>query len=419
MITPYIKGEQHYDYKKDHIKRSRSAYGSSTCRLLRKYHQRFLQQQLRAWQQQQISTGDVQPEDIKMLFPVLEGRELELTLLYKVAQTAEGIRGAVRLFGNAFDSGDYDFAGIVRMAKMMHLDLKGAEKAGEEMTAAELLEAVIVSSANDACIALAEHAAGSEAAFVKLMNKRAREMKLKNTKFTGCVGFDAEGHYSSAEDIAIMTAELMTKEYYRGWLLTWLDYLRGGETQLLNTNKLVRYYDGILGGKTGTTDGAGCCLAACAQRGDMRLVAVVLGCGEDPERFDKAEELLDYGFSGFERFTPETDSRELLPIAVERGETAEVRPMVKSLGDCIIKKGCFAISRWVIASQTNPLPSRIPYRLQIISFSRSSSSSSMYLYSFCEFILSSVSSSIFTLLASISAIVRVFPSLSVSRGSFM
>ena len=209
-------------------------------------------------------------------------------------------------------------------------------EAGEEMTAAELLEAVIVSSANDACIALAEHAAGSEAAFVKLMNKRAREMKLKNTKFTGCVGFDAEGHYSSAEDIAIMTAELMTKEYYRGWLLTWLDYLRGGETQLLNTNKLVRYYDGILGGKTGTSqrnrDAWFMCVAP-------KLVAGAC-CGEDPERFDKAEELLDYGFSGFERFTPETDSRELLPIAVERGETAEVRPMVKSLGDCIIKKGC-------------------------------------------------------------------------------
>ena len=211
--------------------------------------------------------------------------------------------------------------------------------AGEEMTAAELLEAVIVSSANDACIALAEHAAGSEAAFVKLMNKRAKDMKLGNTKFTGCVGFDAEGHYSSAEDIAKMTAELMTKEYYRGWLLTWLDDLRGGETQLLNTNKLVRYYAGILGGKTGTTDGAGCCLTACAQRGDMRLIAVVLGCGEDPERFDKAEELLDYGFSGFERFTPEMDSRRLLPITVERGEVSEVKPMIKSIGDCIIKKG--------------------------------------------------------------------------------
>lgn len=211
--------------------------------------------------------------------------------------------------------------------------------AGEEMTAAELLEAVIVSSANDACIALAEHVAGSEAQFVKLMNRRARDMGLKNTKFTGCVGFDAEGHYSSAEDIAVMTAELMNKEYYRGWLLTWLDYLRGGETQLLNTNKLVRYYDGILGGKTGTTDGAGCCLAACAQRGDMRLVAVVLNCGEDPARFDRAEELLDYGFSGFERFTPEVDGRELIPIKVERGESADIRPVVQDRGECIIKKG--------------------------------------------------------------------------------
>lgn len=211
---------------------------------------------------------------------------------------------------------------------------------GEEMTAAELLEAVIVSSANDACIALAEHTAGSEAQFVKLMNKRAKQMKLANTKFIGCVGYDAEGHYSSAEDIAIMTAELMEKEYYRGWLLTWLDYLRGGKTQLLNTNKLVRYYDGIIGGKTGTTDGAGCCLTACAERGNMRLVAVVLGCGEDPERFDRAEELLDYGFSSFERFTPEVDNRQLIQIPVERGEAAFVKTAVEQRGqDCIIKKG--------------------------------------------------------------------------------
>lgn len=210
---------------------------------------------------------------------------------------------------------------------------------GEEMSAAELIEAVIISSANDAVMALAEHTAGSEAQFVKLMNKRAKDMGLKNTRFTGCVGFDADGHYSSAEDIAIMTAEVMQKEYYRGWFLTWLDYLRGGETQLLNTNKLIRYYDGIIGGKTGTTDGAGCCLTACAERGDMRLVAVVLGCGEDPERFDKAEELLDYGFSGFERFTPEIDSRELKSIPVERGELSEIKPMVKQTGECIIKKG--------------------------------------------------------------------------------
>lgn len=210
---------------------------------------------------------------------------------------------------------------------------------GEEMTAAELLEAVIVSSANDACIALAEHTAGSEAQFVKLMNRRAKSMGLRGTKFTGCVGFDAEGHYSTAEDIAVMTAELVQKEYYRGWLLTWLDYLRGGGTQLLNTNKLVRTYDGILGGKTGTTDGAGCCLTVCAERGGMRLVAVVLGCGEDPVRFDRAEELLDYGFTGFEKYTPAVDSRELKPVPVTRGESPEVRPMVSTLGECVIKKG--------------------------------------------------------------------------------
>lgn len=210
---------------------------------------------------------------------------------------------------------------------------------GEEMTAAELLEAVIVSSANDACIALAEHVAGSEEQFVRLMNRRAKKMGLSGTKFTGCVGFDAKGHYTTAEDIAVMTAELMEKEYYRGWLLTWLDYLRGGDTQLLNTNKLVRYYDGILGGKTGTTDGAGCCLTACAERGGMRLVAVVLGCGEDPERFDRAEELLDMGFSGYEKFTPEVDSRKLLPITVERGEYSTVQPVVQDYGECVIKKG--------------------------------------------------------------------------------
>lgn len=213
-------------------------------------------------------------------------------------------------------------------------------EAGEEMTAAELLEAVIISSANDACIALAEHTAGSEAQFVKLMNKRARELGMKNTRYTGCVGFDAKGHYSTARDIAVVTAELMKHEVLRGWFLTWLDYLRGGETQLVNTNKLVRYYDGIVGGKTGTTDGAGCCLTVCAQRGEMRLIAVELGCADDDERFSSAEELLDYGFESFELFTPQTDRSKLLPIKVTRGAADEAVPVIKqSGGRCVIKKG--------------------------------------------------------------------------------
>ena len=211
---------------------------------------------------------------------------------------------------------------------------------GEEMTVAELIEAVIVASANDACVALAEHTAGSEAQFVKQMNKRAKELGMTNTHYTNCVGYDDSGHYSTARDIAIVTAELMQHEIYRGWFLTWLDYLRGGATQLVNTNKMIRYYDGILGGKTGTTDNAGCCLSVCAERGDMRLIAVVLGCEDDDARFESAEALLDYGFGSFQKFTPEVDNSKLLPITVLRGTQNAVQPIVEQNGsECIIKKG--------------------------------------------------------------------------------
>ncbi len=211
---------------------------------------------------------------------------------------------------------------------------------GEEMTVAELIEAVIVASANDACVALAEHTAGSEAQFVKQMNKRAKELGMTNTHYTNCVGYDDSGHYSTARDIGIVTAELMQHEVYRGWFLTWLDYLRNGQTQLVNTNKMIRYYDGILGGKTGTTDNAGCCLSVCAERGDMRLIAVVLGCKDDDSRFENAEALLDYGFGSFQKFTPEVDNSKLLPITVLRGTQNAVQPIVEQNGsECIIKKG--------------------------------------------------------------------------------
>lgn len=212
--------------------------------------------------------------------------------------------------------------------------------AGEEMTVAELLEAVIVNSANDACVALAEHVSGSEAVFVKLMNKRAKELKMTSTRYKNCTGLDVDGHYSSAHDTAIVTAELMKHEVLRGWFLTWVDYLRGGQTQLVNTNKMIRYYNGILGGKTGTTDAAGCCLTVCAERNNMRLVAVTLGCAEDSERFDVCENLLDYGFSSFELFSPEINFNNLKPIKVTRGTLSETTPIIKHQGEeCVIKKG--------------------------------------------------------------------------------
>ena len=211
---------------------------------------------------------------------------------------------------------------------------------GEEMTAAELLEAVLVSSANDACIALAEHSAGSEEQFVKRMNKRAEELGMNDTHYSNCVGFDDSLHFTTAHDIALVTAELMKHDVYRGWFLTWLDYLRGGETQLVNTNKLIRSYDGILGGKTGTTDNAGCCLAECAERGNMRLVSVVLGCADDDERFAATKELLDYGFNSFEKFTPEIDYTKLKTIPVTRGVIEQTVPIIAEQGvECVIKKG--------------------------------------------------------------------------------
>lgn len=212
--------------------------------------------------------------------------------------------------------------------------------AGETLTASELLEAVIVSSANDACIALAENSAGSEAAFVKRMNSRASELGMTGTRYANCVGFDESGHYTTARDTAVLLAEVMKHDVYRGWFLTWLDYLRGGETQLVNTNKLVRTYKGLLGGKTGTTDNAGCCFAACAERGELRYAAVVLGCGSDDERFSTVKELLDYGFDSFERFTPETDFSKLKPIKVTHGASDKVDPIIKVQGaDCVIRKG--------------------------------------------------------------------------------
>ncbi len=211
---------------------------------------------------------------------------------------------------------------------------------GEELTAAELLEAVIVSSANDACIALAEHSAGSEEQFVKRMNARAKELGMNDTHYSNCVGFDDSLHYSTAHDIAIVTAELMKHDVYRGWFLTWMDYLRGGETQLVNTNKLIRSYDGVLGGKTGTTDNAGCCLAECAERGDMRLVSVVLGCDDDDERFSATKELLDYGFGSFEKFTPDVDYTKLKTIPITRGVVEETKPIISEQGkECVIRKG--------------------------------------------------------------------------------
>ncbi|MBR1483437.1 MAG: D-alanyl-D-alanine carboxypeptidase [Ruminococcus sp.] len=170
---------------------------------------------------------------------------------------------------------------------------------GEQMSADDMIKATVVASANDAAVALAEHLSGSEDAFVEQMNARAKELGMEETTFMNCNGLDEEGHLTSAYDVALMSRALMRHEKIYDYTSIWLDYLRGGETQIVNTNKLLKTYNGITGLKTGTTDDAGCCMAASAERDGMTLLAVVLGCDTGKQRFADAAALLDDGFANY------------------------------------------------------------------------------------------------------------------------
>ena len=212
---------------------------------------------------------------------------------------------------------------------------------GEKMSVYDILRSIVISSANDACVALAEHISATEEAFVNRMNSRAGQLDMTNTHFVNCTGLDAENHYSSAADVAKMAAELRKYDYYDEFLMTRLDYVREGTdrtTQLLNTNKLLGY-DGITGLKTGTTDNAGYCFTATAKRDNMELVAVVLGAKTDEARFDIAEQLLDYGFGGFELFSPEFDPEQFHDITVKGGVEKTVSITPQQNLQCLIPKG--------------------------------------------------------------------------------
>ena len=170
---------------------------------------------------------------------------------------------------------------------------------GEQLSLDDMLKATLVASANDAAVALAEYTEGSEDAFVKRMNTRAKELGMKDTVFKNCNGLDEKGHYSSAYDVALMSAELIKHTKVFDYTSIWLDFLRDGKTQIVNTNKLLKSYNGITGLKTGTTSEAGSCISATARRDGMNLIAVSLGCDSTNERFKSASTMLDYGFNNF------------------------------------------------------------------------------------------------------------------------
>ncbi len=173
-------------------------------------------------------------------------------------------------------------------------------EAGETFPVSTILEAIIVASANDGSVALAEKISGSHEAFVKKMNQRAQELGMKNTHFSNCTGLPAENHYTTAYDIAIMSRELLKYPEFFKWSTIWLDYMRDGETMLVNTNRLVRFYEGCDGIKTGYTDEAGHCISASAKRGNLRLISVILGAPSSQIRFDEARKLMDHGFANYD-----------------------------------------------------------------------------------------------------------------------
>lgn len=213
---------------------------------------------------------------------------------------------------------------------------------GEQFTLDEMIKAICISSANDAAVAVAEFIGGSEPVFAEMMNARAKELGMTNTHFVNACGLDEEGHYSSARDVAVMSRELMRHEKILEYTSIWMDSLRNGQTQLVNTNKLLRTYQGTTGLKTGTTSGAGVCIAASATRDDMSLLAVTLGSASSAERFEAAKQLLDYGFAGWQvAACPAVEGR-VGALAVKGGTSPQVALQYHLPEKLLTKRGAAA-----------------------------------------------------------------------------
>ena len=215
-------------------------------------------------------------------------------------------------------------------------------KVGETMTVEDMVKSIAVSSANDCACAMAEHIAGSEAAFVDLMNSRAKELGMENTRFVNCTGLDdddgAKDHKTSARDIAIMSRQLL-KEHpdIKRFTTIWMDTVRGGTFGLSNTNKMVRFYPGATGLKTGFTSSAMYCLSASAQREGMELVAVVMGCETSQKRFSACKTLLDYGFANYALVHPELPTETGVPVKLGTQPTVQAVP--SAMDAILVEKG--------------------------------------------------------------------------------
>jgi len=240
----------------------------------------------------------------------------------------------------AIDSGALTYDTVVT-ASAHACSMGGSQiwlKENEQMTVDEMLKAVCIVSANDCAVALGEAISGSEAAFVERMNQRAAELGMNDTVFKNATGLPAEGHVTSAHDIAVMSRELVLNHPdIRQYTTIWMDTLRGGTSELVNTNKLIRFYEGATGLKTGSTDSALYCLSATAEREGMELIAVIMKGATSAQRFEDAKTLLSHGFATYalKTIVPETP---LPPIPVTLGTQATVQPVIGEGGTLLLEK---------------------------------------------------------------------------------
>lgn len=206
----------------------------------------------------------------------------------------------------------------------------------------DLLKSVIMASANDASVALAEYFNGNEKAFTNRMNRKAKELEMNDTNYVNCTGLPAPEQYSSAKDSAKLLREILKHDVYHNYSGIWIDKLihpSGRETELVNTNRLIRYYEGCDGGKTGSTNEAGCCLCASAKRGDMRLISVVIGAENSKTRFNESATLLNYGFSNFESQKLIDENVSLTNVKVLKGKSESVEVFAQESFSAVTKKG--------------------------------------------------------------------------------
>lgn len=292
-----------------------------------------------------VSTGALGEGDISAPAAVLMDADTGKILYEKNAHEQRACASITKvmtltLVMEAVDSGKIHMDDVVT-ASAHAASMGGSDiwlEEGEQMTVDDMIKATAVASANDAAVALAEFICGTEDDFVAAMNEKAKALGMDDTTFMNCNGLDEEGHITSAYDVALMSRELIKHEKIFDYTNIWLDNLRGGETQIVNTNKLLRSYDGITGLKTGTTGEAGACISATAERNGLSLIGVVLGADSGKERFRDAATLLDYGFANFESKELGLEE-ELAPITVEGGMEDEVSISCEGVTGLTVPKG--------------------------------------------------------------------------------